>query len=140
MKFPLGLNGSAYDRFLVRLEEIKQSVRIIYQLLDNLPMGENLDEKVRPLVKEGNTFADWIAFFNDKIPLEKDIYFAQEGPSGEVGYYLNMDDRNQVHRLRVHTPSFHHAQAFEKLIVGFDIDDFPLIQGSFNFSIGEVER
>ena len=139
-EIPLGLNGSAYDRFLVRLEEIKQSVRIIYQLLDNLPMGENLSKKVQHLVKGENIFSAWTDFFRKQAPLEKDIYFAQEGPSGEVGYYLNVDENNLVNRLKVHTSSFHHAQAFEKLIVGLDVDDFPLIQGSLNFSIGEVER
>ena len=139
-EIPLGLNGSAYDRFLVRLEEIKQSVRIIYQLLDNLPMGENLNEKVQPLLEAKNIFSSWNDFFKKQYPLEKDIYFAQEGPSGEVGYYLNIGQNNLVNRLKVHTSSFHHAQAFEKLIVGLDVDDFPLIQGSLNFSIGEVER
>ena len=137
---PLGLNGSAYDRFLVRLEEIEQSIRIIYQLLDNLPVGENFDSEVAHLIKSGNTVAAWMNFFKNRNPLEREIYLAQEGPSGELGYYLNIDENNKINRLKIHTPSFHHAQAYEKLIVGFDIDDFPLLQGSFNFSMGEVER
>ena len=136
---PLGLNGSSYDRFLVRLEEVKQSIRIIYQLLNNLPMGETLSSELSFLANQ-DSLAAWAGFFKGKSLLGQEIYFFQEGPNGELGYYLNVDDKNKINRLKIHTSSFHHAQAYEKLIVGFDIEDAPLVQSSLNFSIAEIER
>ena len=136
----LGLNGSAYDRFLVRLEEIKQSIRIIHQLLGNLPAGENLNPQVAHLAQSDDLSGAWRDFLGARIPREQEVYLSQEGPSGEVGYYLHLNEQNLIEYLKIHTPSFHHAQAYERRIVGLDIDDFALIQSSFNFSIGEVER
>ena len=126
---PLGLYGSGYDRFLVRLEEVLESTKIIYQLLNNLPTSKTFK------IKEGFTH-----FFSNEEPQVKDIYFAHEGPSGELGYYLCLGKNGLIKRLKVHTSSFDHAQAFEKVIIGRDVEDAHIIQGSFNFSIGEVER
>ena len=131
-EIPLGLHGSAYDRFLVRMEEIYQSARIIYQLLDNLPAGESLSSELLG--------RDWNAFFSSQNPTEEEIYFCHEGPSGELGYYLRTHHRGLIHHLKIHTPSFHHAQAYEKLVIGSDVDDSSLIQSSFNFTLSEVER
>ena len=120
---PLGLYGTAYDRFLVRLEEIRQSLRIIGQLLDNFPAGEYQDSG------------------GQGAPLAQEIYLAREGPRGEMGYYLGLrEDHLTINRLKIHSASFHHAQAYEKLVVGLEVDDFALIQASWNFALSEVER
>lgn len=130
-EIPLGLYGCGYDRFLVRSEEVRESIKIIYQLLNNLPSGEI------SAIREG----DLVEFFSQvRLSFDQDIYFSHEGPSGELGYYLCLSQERLVRRLKVHTPSFHHAQAFEKFIIGHDVEDVPIIQGSFNFSLGEVER
>ena len=138
---PLGLYGSSYDRLLVRLEEVRQSMRIIYQLLDNLPMGDNLNQSLLDSLGASDLSAAWSSFLQKRSPVAREIYCAQEGPSGEVGYYLQMmDDSPLVRCLKIHTPAFNHARAFEKIVVGFSVDDYPLIQASLNFSLGEVER
>ncbi|MCY4643373.1 MAG: NADH-quinone oxidoreductase subunit C [Bacteriovoracales bacterium] len=137
---PLGLHGSAYDRFLIRLEEIVQSTGIIFQLLGNLPSGSIVHEDIGHLVEREHSSLAWARFFSEKSALAQDIFWSQEGPGGETGHYLILGEKNRIERLKIHTPSFNHAQAYEKLIIGFDIEDFALIQGSLNFSIGEVER
>ena len=139
-EIPLGLKGSAYDRFLVRLEEIKQSMNIIYQLIENFPVGKNYSSQIEYLITKESNLSSWASFFNGEKPIGREIYLAQEGPSGELGYHLKIGRDNLIDSLKIHTPSFQHAQAYEKLVQGFDIDDAIVIQSSLNFSIGELER
>ena len=79
-------------------------------------------------------------FLKEKEPIKHNICLYQEGPGGIIGFYVNLDENSQINRLKIHTPSFHHAQFFEKLIIGLDIEDALIVQGSLNFSVGEIER
>src|SRR5258707_6424914 len=98
---PLGENGDTYDRYLVRLEEMRQSRRIVVQALDNLPDGP-VNAKLPKIVK----------------PPVGDYYHSIEGPKGEIGCYLVSDGTAQPWRVRVLPPSFIKLQAFKQMCVG----------------------
>jgi NADH-quinone oxidoreductase subunit D len=121
---PLGAAGDTYDRYLVRIEEFRQSVRIIRQALDGLPEGPILG-KVPRLIK----------------PPAGETYHAIEAPKGELGYFIVSDGKsNSPYRFRVRPPSFCNLQALSRLIKGHLVSDVVALIGSIDIVLGEVDR
>ena len=121
---PLGTRGDTYDRYLCRLEEIRQSVRILRQAVEGLPEGPIM-AKVARLIK----------------PPAGETYHAIESPKGELGFFVVSDGKSpNPYRLRVRTPSFCNLQALPRLIKGHLIADVVAIIGSLDIVLGEVDR
>ena len=120
---PLGENGDTYDRYLVRMEEMRQSRRIIQQAIDNLPDGP-VNAKVPKLIK----------------PPVGDYYHSIEGPKGEIGCYLVSDGTQQPWRVRVRPPCFMNLQALKKLCLGHLVADVVAIIGTLDIVLGEIDR
>ena len=120
---PLGENGDTYDRYLVRLEEMRQSRRIIDQALEKLPDGP-VNAKLPKVVK----------------PPVGDYDHSIEGPKGEIGCYLVSDGTAQPWRVRVRPPSFINLQALRQMCVGHLVADVVAIIGTLDIVLGEIDR
>ena len=121
---PLGMNGDTYDRYLVRLEEFRQSTRIIRQAIEGLPEGPVLG-KVPRLIK----------------PPAGETYHANESPKGELGYFIVSDGKStNPYRFRVRPPSFCNLQALPRLIRGHLVADVIAVIGTIDIVLGEVDR
>jgi NADH-quinone oxidoreductase subunit D len=121
---PIGAAGDTYDRYLVRIEELLQSVRIIRQALDGLPEGPIIG-KVPRLIK----------------PPAGETYHAIESPKGELGYFIVSDGKSHApYRFRVRPPSFCNLQALPRLIQGHLVSDVVALIGSIDIVVGEVDR
>jgi NADH-quinone oxidoreductase subunit D len=121
---PIGAAGDTYDRYLVRIEELLQSVGIICQALDGLPEGPIIG-KVPRLIK----------------PPAGETYHAIESPKGELGYFIVSDGKsNAPYRFRVRPPSFCNLQALPRLIQGHLVSDVVALIGSIDIVVGEVDR
>jgi NADH-quinone oxidoreductase subunit D len=122
-EIPTGSNGDTYDRYLVRMEEMRQSVRIIRQAVANLPDGPIMG-KVSKVLK----------------PPVGEVYVSIEAPKGELGYYLVSDGSTQPYRVRVRPPSFINLQALDKMVRGTLIADVVAVIGTIDIVLGEVDR
>ncbi|HJQ25217.1 MAG TPA: NADH-quinone oxidoreductase subunit D [Blastocatellia bacterium] len=122
-EIPIGENGDTYDRFLVRLEEMKQSLLIIEQALDGLPEGPVM-AKVPKIIK----------------PPVGDVYHTIEAPKGELGIYLVSDGTGKPYRMRIRPASFINLQSLKKMAVGHLVADVVAIIGTLDIVLGEVDR
>jgi NADH-quinone oxidoreductase subunit D len=121
---PVGFVGDTYDRYLVRLEEFRQSIRIIRQAIDGLPEGPIVG-KVPRLIK----------------PPAGETYHAIESPKGEIGYFIVSDGKSIApYRFRVRPPSFCNLQALPRLVKGHLVADVVALIGSIDIVLGEVDR
>ena len=121
---PIGTLGDTYDRYLVRVEEFRQSLRIIRQGIDGLPEGPILG-KVPRLIK----------------PPAGETYHAIESPKGEIGFFIASDGKSITpYRFRVRPPSFCNLQALPRLIKGHLVADVVALIGSIDIVLGEVDR
>ena len=145
---PLGANGDVYDRYIIRLEEMRQSLRIIRQALDGMPEGP-FRARVPGVVlppKEDVMFKMESLIFHFKIitegfkPPKGAVYQAIEAPKGELGYYISSDGTNKPHRMRVRPPSFVNLSALPKMVEGGLVADVIAAIGSIDIVLGEVDR
>jgi NADH-quinone oxidoreductase subunit D len=121
---PIGTRGDTYDRYLIRLEEFRQSIRIIRQALDGLPEGPVMG-KVPRLLK----------------PKAGETYHAIESPKGELGYFIVSDGRaTNPYRFRVRPPSFCNLQGLRPLVIGHLVADVVALIGTIDVVLGEVDR
>jgi len=121
---PLGMRGDTYDRYLCRMEELYQSIRIIRQGLDGLPEGPVMG-KVPRLIK----------------PPAGETYHAIEAPKGELGYFIASDGKSlSPYRFRVRPPSFCNLQALRQLVRGHLVADVVALIGTIDIVLGEVDR
>src|SRR6266853_286622 len=121
---PIGTNGDTYDRYLVRLEEFRQSLRIIRQATEGIPEGPIVG-KVPRLIK----------------PAAGETYHAIESPKGELGYFIVSDGKStNPYRFRVRPPSFCNLQALPRLVRGHMVADVVALIGSIDIVLGEVDR
>jgi len=121
---PLGTCGDTYDRYLVRMEEFRQSIRIVRQAVEGLPEGPVLG-KVPRLIK----------------PAAGETYHAIESPKGELGYFIVADGKSpSPYRFRVRPPSFCNLQALPRLVRGHLVADVVALIGSIDIVLGEVDR
>ncbi|HXV74491.1 MAG TPA: NADH-quinone oxidoreductase subunit D [Sphingomonadales bacterium] len=145
---PIGKNGDCYDRFLVRLAEIRQSLKIIRQAIEKMPKGEVAtgDPRITP-PKRAEMKTSMEALINHfklftegyKVPAGE-VYAAVEAPKGEFGVYLVSDGSNKPYRCKLRAPSFAHLQAMDELSRGHMLADAPAILGAMDIVFGEVDR
>ena len=145
---PVGTNGDCYDRYLVRMEEIRQSVRILHQALDKLPSGPinvgdpkgRLPEKERVLMKMEELIHHFIVATQGIDAPVGEVYFGAENPKGELGFYINSKGGGVPHRLKIRSPSFINLSILPKMLLGHMVSDVPAILGSLDFVMGECDR
>jgi NADH-quinone oxidoreductase subunit D len=147
-KIPVGKNGDCYDRYLCRIEEMRESVKIIKQCLQNLPKGpiKTEDGKISPPPKKEikqsmEALIHHFKLFTEGFRVEKDeIYTAVEAPKGEFGVYLISDGSSKPYKCKIRAPGFTHLQAMDYLIKGHMLADVPAVLGSMDIVFGEVDR
>ncbi len=147
-KIPVGKNGDCYDRYLCRIEEMKESINIINQCLVKLPKGpvKTQDAKVTPPPKKElknsmEALIHHFKLFTEGYRVDKDeIYKAVEAPKGEFGVYLISDGSNKPYKCKIRAPGFSHLQAMDYLIKGHMLADVPAVLGSMDIVFGEVDR
>jgi NADH-quinone oxidoreductase subunit D len=145
---PVGEHGDCYDRYLVRMEEMRQSVRILLQALDRLPEGPiNVADPRVVLPPKSRAMADMEAMiFHFKQVMEGvpapvgEVYFPIEGPRGELGYYLVSDGTAKPVRWRIRPPAFINLAALPKMAEGHLLSDLIAINASVDIVMGEVDR
>jgi NADH-quinone oxidoreductase subunit D len=150
MKFdvPVGKNGDCYDRYLVRMEEMRQSLRIIKQCVAEMPGGPHCstDRKVAPPPRAEMKRSMEALIHHFKLYTEGfhvpagEVYAAVEAPKGEFGVYLVSDGTNKPYRCKVRAPGFAHLQAMDFLCRGHMLADVAAILGSLDIVFGEVDR
>jgi NADH-quinone oxidoreductase subunit D len=147
-EIPVGKAGDAYDRYLLRLEEIRQSLRIIRQAVDGMPEGPYrahvpgvvLPPKEDVLHKmESMIFHFKLITEGFKAPLGA-VYQAIEAPKGELGFYISGDGSNRPNRVRVRPPSFINLASLPALVEGRLVSDVVCAIGSVDIVLGEVDR
>ena len=147
-KIPVGKNGDCYDRYLCRIEEMRESVKIIKQCLKNIPKGpiKTEDGKISPppkkeLKQSVEALIHHFKLFTEGYRVEKDeIYTAVEAPKGEFGVYLISDGSSKPYKCKIRAPGFTHLQAMDYLIKGHMLADVPAVLGSMDIVFGEVDR
>ena len=145
---PLGENGDVYDRYLIRMEEMRQSLRIVQQALDGMPAGPFrvhapgivLPPKEDVLSKMESLIFHFKIITEGFKPPKGAVYQAIESPKGELGYYISSDGTNMPHRMRVRPPSFVNLSALPKMIEGRLVADVIAAIGSIDIVLGEVDR
>jgi NADH-quinone oxidoreductase subunit D len=147
-KVPVGEKCDTYDRYKVRLIEMREAVNIIRQALDSLKPGPILanDPKVCYPPKEDvyNTIEGLIHHFkiaSEGFPVPKgEVYQSVEAPKGELGFYLVSDGGTMPYRMRIRPPSFVNLQAIEKMAKGSMIADLVAVIGTLDIVLGEIDR
>ncbi len=145
---PIGREGDAYDRYLVRLEEMRQSTRILEQAIRRLPDGPiNIDDpkvvlppKERVLRKMEELIQQFMIVTEGFRPPSGEVYHAIEAPKGELGFYIKSEGDKSPYRLRIRSPSFISLQAIETMAVGGLLSDLIATVASLDPVMGEVDR
>ncbi|MFQ6673860.1 MAG: NADH-quinone oxidoreductase subunit D, partial [Fidelibacterota bacterium] len=147
----IGLNGDVFDRYLVRMEEIRQSVKICRQVLQELPSGDvNIDSEsgvvLPPKDEVYNSIEGLIYHFEITMPNRGikppvgEAYVPTESPNGELGFYIVSDGSRTPYRVRTRPPSFINYSIFCRVMEGLMLSDAVAILGSFNIIAGEMDR
>ncbi len=147
---PVGVNGDCYDRYLVRIEEMRQSNRIVKECVDWLranpgpvelddqklvpPHREEMKEDMESLIHHFKLFTEGYC-----VP-EGETYAAVEAPKGEFGIYLISDGANKPYRLKIRAPGFAHMSSFDEMVRGHMLADVTAIIGTQDIVFGEVDR
>jgi NADH-quinone oxidoreductase subunit D len=147
---PVGTNGDCYDRYLVRIEEMRQSNRIIKQCIDWLrgnpgpvitantkvapPSREDMKGNMEDLIHHFKLFTEGM-----HVP-PGETYCAVEAPKGEFGIYLVSDGANKPYRLKIRAPGFAHLSAIDEMTKGHMIADLVAIIGTQDVVFGEIDR
>jgi len=147
-KIPVGKNGDCYDRYLCRIEEMRESVNIMVQALKKLPKGPimTLDTKVGPPKRRDmkmsmEALINHFKLYTEGYHVPKgEVYSAVEAPKGEFGVYLISDGSNKPYRCKIKAPGFTHLQAMNYMIKGHMLADVPAVLGSMDIVFGEVDR
>jgi NADH-quinone oxidoreductase subunit D len=145
---PIGSVGDAYDRYLVRMEEMRQSVRIIRQCLKNLPGGPiNVPDGKTVLPSKEKVLSSMEELIHQFILVTQgpdvppgEVYFGAENPKGELGFYINSKGGGVPHRLKIRAPSFVNLSILSELLPGHMMSDTVSILGSLDFVMGECDR
>jgi NADH-quinone oxidoreductase subunit D len=145
---PLGTVGDAYDRYLVRIEEMRQSVKILRQAVQQLPDGPIAihDPKNMPppkpevLMKMEELIHHFIIHTEGIDAPVGEVYFGAENPKGELGFYINSKGGGVPYRLKIRAPSFVNLSILPKILPGHMMSDVVAILGSLDFVMGECDR
>ncbi|HEY6111076.1 MAG TPA: NADH dehydrogenase (quinone) subunit D [Chthoniobacterales bacterium] len=144
----IGSAGDCYDRYLVRIEEMRQSVKILRQVIEKLPGGpinvadwKNMPPpKSRVLTKMEELIHHFIIVTEGLDAPPGEIYFAAENPKGELGFYINSKGGGVPYRLKIRAPSFVNLSILPELLPGLMVSDVPAVLGSLDFVMGECDR
>ena len=145
---PIGKNGDSYDRYLIRVQEMRESLKIVKQCIDKMPDGEVFcnDPKIAPPSKENmkQSMESLIAHFKlftegYKVPAGE-VYSAVEAPKGEFGVYLIADGTSRPYRCRLRAPGFAHLQGLEFMTKGHMLADVVTIISTQDIVFGEIDR
>jgi NADH-quinone oxidoreductase subunit D len=145
---PVGRNGDCYDRYLVRMQEMRQSLSMILQCLDRMPSGpvRILDNKITPprrgeMKRSMESLIHHFKLYTEgyHVP-EGQTYTVTEAPKGEFGVFLVSDGTNKPYRCKIRAPGFAHLQAIEALSKGHMLADAVAIIGSLDIVFGEIDR
>ena len=147
-EIPIGTVGDCYDRYLVRIEEMRQSLRILRQAIDNLPEGpinvvdgkSRLPEKEEVLLSMEQLIHHFIITTEGIDAPVGEVYFGAENPKGELGFYINSLGGGVPHRLKIRGPSFVNLGIVSKILPGHMIGDVVTILGSIDMVFGECDR
>lgn len=149
---PVGKNGDCYDRYLLRMEEMRQSAKIMHQCIERLlskeyqgevmhsnpkitpPRREKMKESMEALIEHFKLFSEGFS-----VP-KGEVYVAVEAPKGEFGVYLVSDGTNKPYRVKLRAPGFAHLQAMNFLSKGHMLADVSAILGSLDVVFGEIDR
>jgi len=147
---PVGVNGDCYDRYLVRIEEMRQSNRIIKQCVDWLranpgpvmisdhkisaPKREEMKDDMESLIHHFKLFTEGYC-----VPAGE-TYAAVEAPKGEFGIYLVSDGANKPYRLKCRAPGFSHLASLEEMVTGHMLADVVSVIGTQDIVFGEIDR
>ena len=145
---PVGKNGDSYDRYLIRVEEMRESVKLILQCIEKMPEGPVTvdDPKISP-PKRSEAKHDMESLINHfklftegyRVPAGE-TYAAVEAPKGEFGVYIISDGSNKPHRCRVRAPGFAHLQGLEFMVKGHMLADVVTVISTQDIVFGEVDR
>jgi NADH-quinone oxidoreductase subunit D len=147
-KIPLGKNGDCYDRYLCRVQEMRESVKIIQQCIDMMPEGlvMSKDNKVTPprrseMKQSMESLIHHFKLYTEgfRVP-EGETYSCVEAPKGEFGVYLVSDGTNKPYRCHIRAPGFPHLAAMDHLNKGHMLADVSAILGSLDIVFGEIDR
>ena len=145
---PLGKNGDVYDRYRVRIEEMRQSNSIVHQALNILPKGdfiarvpnitlptkEDVETKMESMIQHFKIIIDGIK------PPKGEVYTSIEAPKGELGFYIVSDGSSHPYRLKIRPPSFVNLEALPKMVEGRLLPDVVAVIGSLDIVLGEIDR
>jgi NADH-quinone oxidoreductase subunit D len=152
---PIGSVGDCYDRYLVRMEEMRQSVRLVHQCLDKLPggadnpLGEpiNIPDGKTVLPSKNKVMTSMEELIHQFIIVTQgvnappgEIYFGAENPKGELGFYINSKGGGTPNRLKIRAPSFVNLSILPAILPGHMMSDVVSILGSIDFVMGECDR
>lgn len=145
---PIGEHGDSFDRYLVRMEEMRQSVKILRQVCKSMPSGPVnvvdpkgvLPAKERVMMSMEELIHHFIVATQGIDAPEGEIYFGAENPKGELGFYINSKGGGVPHRLKIRSPSFVNLSILPKLLPGNMVSDVVVILGSLDFVMGECDR
>ena len=147
-KIPLGKNGDNYDRYIMRMEEMREANKIMRQCIEKMPAGAviSTDNKVVP-PRRGEMKSSMEALIHHfklytegyRVPAGE-IYAAVEAPKGEFGVYLVADGSNKPYRCKIRAPSYAHLQAMDYMCKGHMLADVSAVLGSLDIVFGEVDR
>jgi NADH-quinone oxidoreductase subunit D len=144
----IGSEGDCYDRYLVRIEEMRQSVRILRQVAAKMPSGpinvadwkNMLPPKARVMTKMEELIHHFIVVTEGLDAPPGEIYFGAENPKGELGFYINSRGGGVPYRLKIRAPSFVNLSILPELLPGCMVSDVPAVLGSLDFVMGECDR
>jgi NADH-quinone oxidoreductase subunit D len=149
---PIGKNGDCYDRYCIRMEEMRQSVRIMKQCIAKLraPDGQGpvvvADNKIAPprrgeMKRSMEALIHHFKLYTEGVRVpEGEVYAAVEAPKGEFGVYLVSDGSNKPYKCKIRAPGFAHLQAMDFICKGHLLADVSAILGSLDIVFGEVDR
>ncbi|MEO5345212.1 MAG: NADH-quinone oxidoreductase subunit D [Magnetococcus sp. YQC-9] len=145
---PIGKNGDSYDRYLVRVEELRQSNRIIAQCLQQMPKGpvkiENFKNSApyRQEMKEGmESLIHHFKLFSEGFEAPPgEVYVATESPKGEFGVYIISHGGNKPYRVKIRAAGYNHLQSLKSILKGHMLTDVTTIVGTIDIVFGEIDR
>ena len=145
---PIGTNGDCYDRYLIRIEEMRQSISIILQILNDIPTGPiKLDDRkiTNPnriqLKNSMESLIHHFKYYSENITINKgETFTVIEAPKGEYGVYLISDGTNKPYRCKIKSPGFAHLQALDFMSKNHMIADVVTIIGTQDIVFGEIDR
>ena len=145
---PVGEKGDVYDRYIVRIEEMRQSNEIVRQAMDNLPAGKlnaDIPDVVPPQKEEIKSSMESLIHHFKIVtegicPPAGEVYVSIEAPKGELGYYIVSDGTKNPYRVKIRPPSFVNLEGLQKMSEGHLIADVVAIIGSLDIVLGEIDR